>query len=165
MFFMTAIGKRAILMTIILSCFLVITYAHAESDIALSTGETLYVSIYSNIYVGPKVRPFHLEAMLSIRNTDTKYPIIISHADYYDTNGKLLQRYIKEPIELKPLASIDYYIKESDTRGGSGANFIVKWRSKNKVNKPIIEGIMTSVRSGYGISFRCPGQPIIEHVD
>ncbi|MBW2259662.1 MAG: DUF3124 domain-containing protein, partial [Deltaproteobacteria bacterium] len=47
--------------------------------------------------------------------------------------------------------------------GGPGANFIVKWRSKNPVNKPIIESIMSDTSGTLGISFHCPGREITEH--
>jgi len=137
----------------------------ANSEIQLSTGETVYVSIYSNVYYGPKKSTFQLAAMLSIRNTDPKYSITILKVDYYDNNGTLINRYIKEHLELGPLASTHFYIKEYDKRGGPGANFIVKWRSANKVNKPIIEGIMLGLTSGQGLSFTCPGQIIKEHDD
>ena len=36
-------------------------------------------------------------------------------------------------------------------------NFIVKWRSKENMTPPIIEGIMLGTMSGQGISFVCPG--------
>ena len=62
---------------------------------------------------------------------------------------------------MKPLESIYYYIKGYDTSGGPGANSLVKWRSQNKVNKPIIEGIMTN--TNLGLSYRSPGQEITEH--
>jgi len=102
-----------------------------------------------------------LAAMLSIRNTDPKYPITILSADYYDSSGKRVQSYIRRPAEMKPLESIYYYIKGYDTSGGPGANSLVKWRSQNKVNKPIIEGIMTN--TNLGLSYRSPGQEITEH--
>ena len=139
--------------------------AHADPKVALSTGATVYVSIYSHLYAGPKAITYNLAAMLSIRNTDPKFSITITFADYYNSEGKLVERYLKEPIKLQPLATKHFYIHEYDTSGGSGANFIVKWRSKEMVNKPIIEGVMTGLRSGQGVSFRCPGQEITEHKD
>jgi hypothetical protein len=128
----------------------------------LSQGETVYVSIYSNVHAGPKGTPFLLSAMVSIRNTDPKNEITITGADYYDTDGKKIESYIKSPIRLKPLASTFFNIKEYDNRGGPGANFLVKWNSKKLVNQPIIEGVMLGLRSGQGVSFICPGQILIE---
>ena len=147
-------------------CFLVVFAclpSEASSQVQLSAGETVYVSIYSNVYSGPKKVPFQLAAMLSIRNTDPKYPITILKADYYDDNGAIIDTYIKEQFALKPLASTHFYIKEYDKRGGPGANFIVKWRSTRAVNQPIIEGIMLGLTSGQGVSFICPGRIIREH--
>ena len=138
----------------------------AYSQLQLSTGETVYVSAYTNVYSGPKKLEFQLATMLSIRNTDSKYGITILKADYYDNNGKMVDRYIKEQSKLGPLASMHVYIKDSDKRrSGPGANFVVKWRSANKVNQPIIEAIMLGLTSGHGVSFTCPGQIIKEHND
>lgn len=156
MTFLTSTGPRR-LGSLLLLLLISISYPAAGGD-ALSKGETVYVPIYSNIYYGPKVRPFSLSAILSIRNTDPSQSITILLADYYDNNGKRIERYVKEPILLGPLASTDFYIKEYDERGGPGANFIVKWHADNAVNPPIIEGLMLGMKSGQGISFICPGK-------
>ena len=135
----------------------------SADDIQLSMGQSVYVSIYSHIYGGIKARPFDLAAILSIRNTDIDQPITIVSVKYYDTDGKLLKEYLDQPLELKTLASTRYIIKESDKAGGSGANFIVKWKSEKKVNLPIIEAVMIGTHSGQGISFVSRGQVIEEH--
>ena len=155
------VAKKVLIGIIWLSVSFLPICAQAKSDIDLSSGETVYVSIYSNIYSGPKKVPLELAAMLSIRNTDPKYPITISKADYYDTSGKMIENYLKNPMKLKPLESTYLYLKEYDKRGGYGANFIIKWQAEKKVNLPIIEGVMISARQG--ISFICPGQIITEH--
>jgi hypothetical protein len=139
--------------------------ALAETEKPLSSGEAVYVSIYSNIFSGPKQVPLELAALLSIRNTDPKHSITIHSADYYDSDGKKVESYIKKPIELKPLSTKYYYIKEYDTKGGAGANFIVKWSAKEKVNQPIIEGLMIGLGRGKGVAFACPGQIITEHTE
>jgi hypothetical protein len=134
----------------------------ADTDIILSDGETVYVSIYSNVYSGPREKPFQLAAMLNIRNTDQKHAITILQIDYHDNNGKKIDQYIEKLLEIGPLASKYFYIKEYDKRGGPGANFIVKWKAETKVNQPIIEAVMLGLASGQGLSFICPGQIIKE---
>ncbi|MBU4316921.1 MAG: DUF3124 domain-containing protein [Proteobacteria bacterium] len=148
---------------LVLSLICVAGSSKADSESRLSNGESLYVSVYSNVYSGPKAKPFELATMLSLRNTDPKYAITILKADYFDNNGKLVEGYVKEALTLGPLASTYIYIKEYDKRGGPGANFIVKWRSKNPVNPPIIEGISLGLASGQGLAFTCPGQVIEEY--
>jgi len=116
---------RLLIKTIVLSVCLLPICAHANSNAELSSGESVYVSIYSNIYSGSKAVRLELAAMLSIRNTDPKYLITILKADYYDSNGNFVESYVKKPIKLKPFAHTFFYLKEYDTRGGPGANFIV----------------------------------------
>lgn len=137
-----------------------ISPSRADSDIALSSGQTVYVPIYSHIYSGLKGRPFSLAATLSIRNTDPRQPITLMSVKFYDTEGKLIKEYLDKPIQLNAMASTRYILTEGDTAGGSGANFLVKWQSKAKVNPPLIEGVMIGTRSGQGISFVSRGNVI-----
>ena len=135
----------------------------ASADDELSKGETVYVSIYSHVYSGPKNQPFQLTAMLIARNTDPQYPLAIRKADYHNTKGEFIEQYVKKPLILKPLQAVYLSIKEYDERGGAGANFIVQWQAETKINQPIIESVMLGTRSGQGISFVCPGKVITQH--
>jgi hypothetical protein len=135
---------------------------NASESIELLMGQSVYVPIYSHIYHGDREKPFDLAATLSIRNTDPGIDITILATDYFDSTGKLLKNYVKEPIKLNKLATIRYVIKSSDKSGGSGAKFIVRWEAKVPVNKPLIEAIMISTRSQQGISFISKGQAIKE---
>ncbi len=134
--------------------------ANAESHIVVSGGQTVYVPIYSHIYSGLKGRPFSLAATLSIRNTDPKHPVMLMSVKYFDSDGKLVKEYLDKPSELKAMATTRYILTEGDTTGGSGANFLVKWQSKVKINPPLIEAVMIGTRSGQGISFVSRGQVI-----
>lgn len=58
------------------------------------------------------------------------------------------------------MASIRYVVKESDTSGGSGANFVVKWNAETSVNPPVIESVMIGTQYQQGISFTSRGQII-----
>ena len=134
----------------------------SAEDIKLSSGQTVYVSIYSHIYSGVKGRPFDLAAILSIRNTNPNNSITLRSVKYYDSDGKLLKEYLSNPLQLNALVSTRYIITEGDKTGGSGANFIVVWKSDRKVNPPIIEAVMIGTHSGQGISFVSRGQVIKE---
>jgi len=134
----------------------------AESVASLSTGQTVYVPAYSHIYSGNKETPFLLAVTLSIRNTDPSYAITISSADYFDSSGNLLNQYIKKPLKLTPMASTRFIVKASDKAGGSGANFIVAWKSASAISPPIIESIMIGTQSQQGVSFTSRGQVIKE---
>jgi Protein of unknown function (DUF3124) len=134
----------------------------AATECRLSKGQTLYVPVYSSIFSAPKKRPYNLTTILSIRNTDMSYPIVISSADYYDTKGKLVKKYYQHPITLAPLESTEIFIPEDASSAGVGANFIVRWSSIKEVNAPIVESVMIGMKSGQGISFVSPSQEIKE---
>ncbi len=136
------------------------TFVYADNTIMLSKGQTIYVPAYSHIYSGDRERPFLLTVTVSIRNTDPNQPIKIITVDYYETQGNLLTKFMETPVTLKPLESIRYVIPEKDKAGGSGANFIVEWKSDKFVNPPIVESVMIGTRSGQGVSFISRGQAI-----
>jgi hypothetical protein len=127
--------------------------ALAQSPPPKTTGQTLYVPVYSHIYSGDRERPVYLAATCSIRNTDSSRAIRLLQVDYLNSEGKLLRRYLDQPVELGPMASTRYIVGESDKAGGSGANFIVRWEAASPVSPPIAEGIMISTASQLGISF------------
>ena len=142
-------------------CLSLIVSAHpAWAENELRTSGTVYVPVYSNIYHGPKARPFELMAILSIRNTDPRGSISIVRADYHDSQGTLIKRHVGKKLILPPLGSADFMVPEKDKTGGVGANFIVAWTSDQPVNEPIIQSLMISTRSSLGISFICPGKRI-----
>lgn len=135
---------------------------YADSKALLSNGQTLYVPVYSHIYTGNKEKPFLLTVTLSIRNIDPINKMEIAAVDYYETQGNLLKKFIEKPKIIKPLESLRYVIPETDKSGGSGANFIVQWKSDKIVNPPIVESIMIGTQGSQGISFTSRGRVIIQ---
>jgi len=122
--------------------------------------ETLYVPIYSDIYVDYANQSLLLSASLSIRNTSLNDSLFISIIDYYDTNGKLVRNYIDKPIVLGPMATVNYVVEREDTAGGHGANFIVNLSSENGNIKPLVQAIMIGMSGNKGFSFLTDAYPI-----
>jgi Protein of unknown function (DUF3124) len=156
--------KNKLLVYSLVLCFVFpAVFVHAETEKGLSSGATLYVPVYSNVYSGPKANPLQLATMLSIHNIDPKNAVTISRVDYYDSNGNFVESYAKKPIKLKPFAYTFFYLKEYDTRGGPGANFVVKWHAERKVNQPVVEALMLGTRAG--VSFTSSGHIITEQAE
>ena len=154
---------RAFGVTVLIAAVLYLPGTALAGDaLPKSKGQTLYVPVYSHIYSGDRERPTYLAATVSIRNTDPNHAIRLEVVDYFDSEGKLLRRYLEKPFTLKPMASTRYVVSESDKAGGSGANFMIRWKSDTPVNAPIAEGIMISTASQLGISFTSRGQVIKE---
>jgi hypothetical protein len=134
--------------------------AHAEESVTLSTGQTLYVPVYSHIYAGNRELPLLLTVTLSVRNVDPKYFMTVTSADYYGTKGELLKQYSEQDIILGPLESTHFIVPQNEKEGGAGANFIVTWKSQKAINPPLVECVMIGAGSQYGISFTSRGQVI-----
>ncbi len=118
-----------------------------------------YVPAYSHVYSKGGL-PHLLEVTLTVHNTDPEQPMSITRADYYDTKGKLLRRYVTSPEQLAPFETRTFVVEQSDYKGGSGSNFHVGWAAQSPVSPPVIEAVMVGVDPQYQVSFVRSGVPI-----
>ncbi len=130
---------------------------HSDS---LLMGETIYIPLYSDIYILNENRKLGLTSTLSIRNTDISFPIYLKTIDYFNTEGKRIRTYLDTPVTLNPLQTTEIVVAHEDNEGGSGANFIVEWVSDKEVSSPIMESIMINTYNGQGISFTSQGKVV-----
>ena len=125
-------------------------------------GQTIYVPVYSHIYAEDRYRdrPFLLTVTLSIRNTDPSQPLTLKSVAYYGSQGELLQQYLDKPLTVGPLSSTHYVVRESESKGGVGAKFLIEWEASTAVTEPIVESVMIGTKMQQGISFISPGRAI-----
>ena len=126
-----------------------------------SLGKT-YLPVYSHIYHIHEHRTFDLTITVSIRNVSITDSVYILKADYFNTVGENIRQYIKSPIYLKPLETLEIIIEEQDIEGGSGANFVFDWAIVNDKNPPLFEAVMISTYGQQGLSFTTRGIQILE---
>jgi len=130
----------------------------------LSTASTVYVPIYKSFYqfYGSVRDTFSLTCTIYLHNTDKKNAIVITTIEYYDQNGKLINKLIEEPINVKPWASREITLPVSKDPDDSGANLIVRWKADQPVNHPIVEVLMVGQVFNRGVSFLTRGYEIKE---
>lgn len=126
----------------------------------LNFKDTIYVPIYSDIYIDQINQKVLLAATLSIRNTSYDDSLYISKIDYFNTEGKLVKSYANNLLSLPPMATVNYVIKKDDDSGGPGANFIVELNSKNKNISPLIQAVMIGENGNKAFSFSTDGYSI-----
>jgi hypothetical protein len=126
---------------------------------SLEQEKTVYVPVYSKIFVSGGGQ-LDLAITLSLRNTDFTQPIMINEVSYYNTAGELIENYLEVPHSLGPMASTHFFVTQADSRGGVGANFIVKWAAGDSTNVPVIEAVMAGSTGTHGISFINSGREI-----
>ncbi len=132
-----------------------------------SKGQTLYLPIYSHMFygnVGKSGKPSHLllSSLVSIRNTDTKRPLRLQFARYYDTHGKLLGDRLSTPVLVPPLGTHEIFVELNDASGGSGANFLLKWDAEQNISPPLVEALHVNMDGGKAVIFTTQATPITE---
>ena len=132
---------------------------------ARSLGQTLYLPIYSHIWHGEmdrKGQPMKalVSVSVSIRNTDSLKSIRITSAQYYDTDGKMLREYLNSPKTIGPMGTYELFVPRSDDSGGSGANFVISWKSDTPASQPIVEGFHANLPVGRSIAFTTSARPL-----
>lgn len=127
---------------------------------------TVYVAVYSSLYLGLDIKQdmAELASTLSIRNVSPRYPVVLEFVRYYDSAGDLVKHHLPKPAELGPLASVEFVVKKSDTSGGPGANFLVRWSGPSQVDEPLIESVIVGRIGDAGISFTSQGRNVSNEV-
>lgn len=140
--------------------------AFGQGPAGRTNGQVLYLPIYSHIWHGEvdgKGQPTKtlVSVSVSIRNTDPSKAIRVSSAQYFDTDGKKLREYVPAPKTIGPMGTLELFIPRSDDTGGSGANFVIAWKSDVAVNAPIVEALHANLPSGRSIAFTTSARQII----
>jgi hypothetical protein len=143
------------------------TASLAQETRALSTGQTIYLPIYSHMLYGNvgksgKVSQVLLSALVSIRNTEGRRPLRILSARYYDTHGKLIGERVPKPIVIPPYGTHELFVELNDASGGSGANFVITWDAEAPINPPLVEALHANMDGGKAVIFMTQSVPIIE---
>jgi len=130
----------------------------ARAQEALSSGQSLYLPVYSHLYHGDldrsgKPSETLTSAHISIRNTDSSSSLKVSSARYYDTAGKLLKEYVPTARTIPPLGTLELFVPHTDVTGGSGANFIIQWSADGPINPPLVEALHADIRASRSVVF------------
>lgn len=133
----------------------------------LSPGQTLYLPIYSHVWHGNRVidgrypMKNRMSVLVSIRNTSLRKPIRLLSARYYDTDGKLLREYVEAPRTIGPLGTLELFVEQRESEGGSGANFVIQWDASLPTNPPLVEAVHVDIQGSRTLSFITTGRPIL----
>ena len=83
---------------------------------------------------------------------------MVQRIAYFDTDGQLVQEYLREPISLPPLGTTQAFVAAEDRRGGPGTNFVVDWVAQPGSSEPVVEAVMIGSVGTTSYSFTTRGQ-------
>lgn len=134
-------------------------YQYVKIDTAaLPEKHAMYVPVYSHIYLENGKSTVNLAVTLSIRNTSYTDNLYITEVVYYGSQGEVLKQYLDSTLLIKPMASIEFIVERSESKGGAGANFVVKWGALKPGSEPLMQTVMNETSAG--ISFVTTGVEI-----
>ena len=157
---MSRMSWRSILRALAFCAVLTACCRPALAGLELLRGGTYFLPVYSHIYIGDRARPFLLAITVSVRNTSLTEPVTLTAADFYDSDGTLLNRYIDAPKAIEPFGSMRLTVAESEKHGGAGAKFLVTWTARTPVTPPHVEAVMIGSGGQQGISFTSQAIPL-----
>ncbi len=128
----------------------------------LSARGTIYVPAYSRVYgaASGTNKLIEFSTTLRIDNTSATKPLVIERIEYYNTGGRLVQSYLKDPIAVRPFGTIEVVVPAEDMRGGAASNFIVSWAGAGPMAEPMVEAVMIGSQENTSYSFVSAGRPI-----
>ncbi len=127
----------------------------------LRCGPTIYVPAYSHVFWADG-RGVLMSVTLSVRNTSAIDTVLLKSLDYYDTGGALLSQEIDQPVVLQPLQTATILVKESDVRGGVGANFLIRAGTAGNAASLAAEAMMVGRTASGPISLSLSGLVVAE---
>ena len=124
----------------------------AAGEVKLVKGQTLYIPSPTSFMAG--TYSFNVRATVYIHNTDPTNAISITGIDFYNSGGKLVEKYVTQPLKLNALAATRVNVKQPlEGEDGMAAHFVISWQSEHKVVEPLISGLFTGVSGTRGYSF------------
>ena len=127
---------------------------------SLTAKGAVFAPAYSAVRTGTGKGKLEFAVTLSIRNLSEDKPLVLERIDYIDTAGKLVEKYLAQPVAIRPLAAVEIFLPKEDTRGGSSAGFMVGWAAAAPIAEPVIETVMMSSQGNFSWSFVSPGRPV-----
>ena len=127
---------------------------------ALTLKGTVYVPAYSALRIGGGKAKMDFAVTLSIQNASEDKALVLERIDYFDTAGKLVEKFLAKPVAVKPFGTVEIFVAKDDARGGTGANFVVGWAAAGPIAEPVIETVMISSQGNFSYSFVSQGRPV-----
>ena len=126
----------------------------------LGVSGAFYVPVYSSVSISQgKVRA-DFSVTLSIHNASETRPLVLRRIAYFDTNGKMVENYLKAPVALKRFSTVEVFVPTTDVRGGTGANFVVDWAAVGEIAEPVVEALMFGGLGSGHYAFISQGRPL-----
>ncbi len=142
--------------------------AAAAGQVKLVKGQTLYVPSQTSFMSGSHSGSHSFDAKPTVffHNADQNNAINIVRIDFYNSDGKLVEKYLQQPLKINPNSATRIYVKERlPGEEGAGAHFIIQWQADQKVVEPLVETWFVGASGTRGYAYTSPAKVIQEVAD
>src|SRR5258706_5902704 len=126
----------------------------------LGVSGAFYIPAYSSVSMSQGKTRADFSVTLSIHNASETRPLVLKRLAYFDTGGKMVESYLKAPIALKPLSTVEVFVPTTDVRSRTGANFVVDSAATGEIAEPVVEALMLGGLGSGHYAFISQGRPI-----
>jgi len=115
-------------------------------------GQTLYLPCYSSFISSG--HSYDIHPTIFIHNTDQHHPINIVRLDFFNSSGKLVEKYLQHPLKLNANAATRFDINDYlEGEEGAEAHVVIQWQAPNKVDEPLVEAWFLGSAGTRGYTF------------
>jgi hypothetical protein len=61
---------------------------------------------------------------------------------------------------VPPLGTLELFIERSESAGGSGASFVIRWQADRPVSPPLVQAVHADLRNPRTVSFITVARPV-----
>jgi hypothetical protein len=119
---------------------------------------SVYVPLYSSLYVGGQRSLKNLSATLSLRNTSVDQTLVLTSVTYLDASGKTVAERFETPHSMAPMTTAEIYIDQSRAGGGPITGIVVAWGAETSIAPPLAEAVIVGSYGAKSISFVSRGE-------
>lgn len=109
---------------------------------ASPVSNSVHVPLYRSLYVGEHRTLKSLAGTLSIHNTSSEHPLILTNLTYFDGNGEATIERLEAPYVLPPMASAEIFIDHEEADTAPVATAVVGWSGHASITPPLIEAVI-----------------------
>ncbi len=109
---------------------------------ALAVSGSIYVPVYSSLYVGGERRLKSLSATMSLRNTSADQALVVTGVTTFDAGGRAVADRFDGPQVLAPMATAEFYIDQSSASGNPVAAVLITWGAEAPILRPLGEAVI-----------------------
>jgi hypothetical protein len=133
----------------------------AAGEVKRVKGQTLYLPSYSSFIKNG--HSYDIQPTIFIHNVDQHNPINIVRLDLFDSNGKLVEKDVQQPVKLNANAAIRFNMNDNlQGEEGAEAHVIIQWQAPHKVIEPLVEAWFLGAAGTRGYTFTSQAKVIHE---